>query len=139
MRLEERPNVSVISGESELVRVVADLLSATHRTESIVIDNDDHSYDFTTEQLSILRRADVFIINIPSIRHYSPLLISYLRSLNKIAPMIFLHFYTQKKYAEAFLKMGAAAYLNVNFHTTELLEAIEQVSTGEKYIAETVL
>lgn len=129
-----RDNIMILAGNEQINAAVGDLLSATHHVETILVGQNETSYNFSPVQIDKIRSSKIIIVNIPSIANYSPLLLSYLKTLNKTVHVILLHNYTQKAYAHAFIKMGASAYLPVNFHQEVLLEAIERVMEGERFI-----
>ena len=130
-----RDCVILLSGSRDLTLAISDLLSATHTVFTILLDQQGKQYDFRQEERSYILRGKVLIIDIPSIQNYSPLLLSYLKTINPKAPLILLHHYTSQVYANAFLRMGASAYLPTNFHPEKLLEAIDLVQEGQQYIS----
>jgi DNA-binding NarL/FixJ family response regulator len=54
------------------------------------------------------------------------------------APILMLSMHSEDQYAVRVLKAGASGFVNKNSATTELIQAIQKVLSGKKYISEIV-
>jgi DNA-binding NarL/FixJ family response regulator len=128
------PNILLLSNKGKVADAIIDLLPEHFHVrqpeftgykllKAIQLENDRFPH------------ANVIILNLSEISSESELLLSNLNSTYNDVPVIVLHLYHQKIFADAFLKMGAKAYLSINFHTEDLLSAIESVISKKTFIA----
>lgn len=127
--------VVLLSDQGKIADAIADLLPSKFEVRRL-----DPSIFLSDQVLSLLvndlQNADVTILNLSKIELDSTQLISKLQSFD--IPIIVLHLYHQRTFAEAFLKMGAHAYLPINFYSEDLIHAIESVLKKDVFIAKNV-
>ena len=83
--------------------------------------------------------ADICVLNLSSISSNSDAFFKVINQAISPTPTLVLHHYAQKAFANAFIEMGAQAYLPVNFHKNEINQAIEKVLDGQVFVSNTIL
>lgn len=123
--------VVLLSEKGRIADAIADLIpnsSEVRRLELIIDQLHVSGDDFDN--------TDAIILNLSSLEHNGTKVLKILLSLD--IPIIVLHLYHQKTFADAFLRMGASAYLPVNFYSEDLLVAINAVLKKKTFIAKNV-
>jgi DNA-binding NarL/FixJ family response regulator len=118
-------NIVLLSNKSKVADAIIDLLPENCKVQHLLFSASQLLKDIKLET-DIFKIPDVFILNLSESSDNGELLISNLRVAHADVPIIVLHLYHQKKFAEAFIKMGADAYLSVNFSTEDLFNAINE-------------
>ncbi len=94
--------------------------------------------DISTDSLQS-RDADICVLNLSSISANSDKFFKIIKQAIFPTPTLVLHHYAQKAFANAFIEMGAQAYLPVNFHKNEINYAIQQVLNGQVFVSDSIL
>lgn len=118
--------IILLSGKGIITNAIVDLLPASYQVQQIYF-SDDGIFQVIQQEEPSLAKADVIILNLSEMNTNVEDTVSVLNQLHKQTPIIVLHLYHEKTFADAFLKMGASAYLPVNFNPEELLNIIENV------------
>lgn len=64
--------------------------------------------------------------------------IHQIRQVNQVVPILILSINAEEQYAFRVIKAGASGYLNKNAATEELINAVQHLLTGKKYISNIV-
>ena len=129
--------VVLLSRAGKLSTAIADSLFDHLYVQQVCISSDTFLYTIRKGE-ELFSKADVVILNLSETNGKAEETLSHFNILYPKLPVIVLHLYDQKTFAEAFLGMGAQAYLPVNFQTEDLLSAIEHVLRQKKFIAKNV-
>lgn len=127
--------IILLTGKGNIANAIIDLLSSSFQVNQMDYTGVDIAAFIQSEKNS-LNEVDVIILDLSPIIGYSEQMLSQLKEFK--APIVVLHLYNQKVFADAFLRMGASAYLPVNFYSEDLLTAIDVVKTDETFIGRNV-
>lgn len=127
--------VVLLTGKGNIANAIIDLLPPVFLTKQIDFPSEDSNAVIQHEKGTLIS-ADVIILNLSPIVGYGEQMLSLLKELT--VPVIVLHLYNQKVFADAFIKMGANAYLPVNFYSEDLLSAIDAIKRNDTFIARNV-
>ena len=81
---------------------------------------------------------DVILLDIAMPEKDGLAILKQLKQEKQDVPVLMLSMYPEEQYAVRSLKMGAAGYLTKITAADELIKAIKKVSTGKKYISNTL-
>lgn len=130
-------NIALFSPEGQVAEAIIDLLSPHYKVHQFFFSGNNLSEAITVENDSI-KNLDVIIINLYEVHSTGKALLAHLIEMYSVAPVIVLHIYHQKTFAEEFIRMGAKAYLSVTFNTEDLLTAIEEVTSENIYFGKNI-
>jgi len=117
--------VIIISGKGIITNAIVDSMPDQFDVQRIYFEEEEARKTITLEKV-LISKADIIILNLSETTSSNEHLLSLIKKLS-LAPIIVLHLYQQKTFTNAFLKMGASAYLPVNFNTPNLLSTIENL------------
>ena len=80
------------------------------------------------------RIIDVMIVDLTSFTDKPATVVKSLSAYPFISSILAMHFYSTRNVVESLLKAGALGYLRLNTHEGELLEAIQSLEKGERYL-----
>jgi len=118
--------IVLLSGKGIITNAIVDLLPSNFDVTRLYFSDDDIQHIIKLEAQS-LSSADVIILNLSEMNVDGERAIKSLTQSYTNTPIIVLHLYQQQIFIDAFLKMGANAYLPVNFTSEELRLVIEKV------------
>ncbi len=92
------------------------------------------------ETLELIRKDnfDVILLDIAMPEKDGLAILKQLKQEKSEIPVLVLSMYPEEQYAVQALKMGAAGYLTKVSAPDELIKAIKKISTGKKYISDTL-
>ncbi len=117
--------IIILSGTGIITNAIVDSMSEQFEVQRIYLREEDVRQTIILEK-ELLSKADIIILNLSEIITSNEELLRLIKKMT-LAPIIVLHLYQQKIFTNAFLKMGASAYLPVDFNTLNLLSTIEDL------------
>ena len=120
------PQITLLSSKGIIANAIVDLLPDAYGVQLIYFSDEEVS-TIIQQEADVLLKSDIIILNLSEMHVDAAASISLLKRLYKQSAVLVLHLYNQKTFADAFIKMGADAYLPVNFNQEELLSVIESV------------
>ena len=116
--------ILILAGDANALTDLRDHLPNPIRLQHLIIDAQNRRYDFGPHERSLITKAQAIVIHTASIPDYSPLLLSYMKTLNKRVPLILLQRCTNEASQRALKKMGVNACLPLDVDPEQLLEVI---------------
>lgn len=131
-------NICLLSKSDKVTKAVIESLPDHYTINTVPIPDSDHDPEIVKEVYNSCKINDLVIINLSFVNRITKNLAKHLQKICVQNDTIIMHLYHQKIFAEAFLNMGAKAYLPINFKGEDLQVAIKEVLAKRNYISSCV-
>ena len=126
----------LISGQGQIKETIIESFPAEFELTTFDL-NDPIQHDLE-EKLLTKPQTDICILNLSYTNGNSQDLFNKICQVINPTPILVLHHYRQKTFAQVFIDLGAHAYVPVNSYEDEILDAIREIQDGQTYISQSV-
>ena len=130
--------ILVLSDDRNINEAIADVLDNSYCIHNVPFSAPNIQNVFKMDE-SKVEDIDLILLNLSSITSDMANLLSKFNTFFQSCPIIVLHHFSQKVFADAFIEWGAKAYLPINFEAEELNTAVEEVQLNRVYISKKLL
>lgn len=126
-------NITIVGGQSDRLEILSHLIDeGVDWSVSAITENQRDTVEFQ----QIIGRANMVLVDLAYVSSPSPEYIHRFKSRFPDKLMIGLHFYKNRKLVHPLMEAGLDGYVYSNSPKKVLLNAIEDVSSGKKFIIE---
>jgi DNA-binding NarL/FixJ family response regulator len=124
----------LLSGPGSITETIIDLFPPKFEVKVFYWDG-NNLQNLLTSVSSHIQETEICLLNLSHVSENSGDIFRNIYRDYSEKLFIVLHHYQQKAFAEAFIDMGASAYLPINFQSDELFKAISSVLNGKKFVS----